>query len=243
MERKNFGWLVIFLVSSVLGFAVYADQDKPKDNSKKEVTNLPPFNAVSLSGVGNLYITQSNEQGFEVEAEATLLPAVVVYVKDKTLYIDLKSTSASNKSKLNYYLRIKDLQKIESFSNSVISIPDGLEGKVLNLSLNSFGEANLKIAVDKLIAKIDGGSKIDVKGSATEQEVQITGAGEFNGSKLVGQKAVFSIEGAGAAKAHVSDSLSAKISGEGEIKYCGKPTIIRDITGKGVVSPLDESEC
>jgi hypothetical protein len=205
--------------------------------------NLGYFNKINLSGIGDLYIKQSEEESFTVEAEDALLPLIKVYVKDKVLFLDLKDASSHTQANIKYYLTIKDIHNIDSFSSSTIYIPDGFNGDTLNISLNSLGEANIKVNVKKLNVKIEGGGKLLAKGLASEQNLTITGAGEFDGSQLLGKTGILALDGSSVAKTDVSDNLSVTASGDARIMYCGSPVITRQISGKGILTALDDKYC
>jgi hypothetical protein len=205
--------------------------------------DLKPFTSVNLSGVGNLHITQSKQEGFTVEAPDELLPLVIVYVKDKTLYIDLKDASKHSEAKINYYLNVKNLDSITSFSSSGVYIKDVLEGDSLYLAIGNLGEARIQVKVNKLTMKIDGGGKIEAKGSAVEQQMTINGAGEINARKLFGSSANVNIIGSGEISTKVADKLAIIIAGDGVVRYCGQPQITREISPKAKVEALSAKEC
>lgn len=229
-----------------------ADEAKKTDEAKKPAAtekapikkqDLKPFTAVTLSGVGNLHITQSKQEGLTVEAPDELLPLVMVYVKDRTLYIDLKDASKHSEAKINYYLSVKNLDNIISYSSSGVYIKDGLEGNSLNLSIGNLGEARILVNVNKLAMKIDGGGKIEAKGSAVEQQITINGAGEINARKLSGSSATVNITGSGEISTKVTDKLAVTIAGDGIVRYCGKPQITQEISTNAKVEALNEKEC
>lgn len=230
---------------SILFCANNNDQKTNSTATQNELKKKPllHFNAIELSGVGDLYITQSTEENFTVEAPDDILPLVVVYVKEGILYIDLKDSSKHTDAKINYYLNVKNIKSINAYSSSVIHIKDRLETDELTLSVANLGEANVYLSVKKLIAKIDGGGKIVAKGSAEVQSISIKGAGEFNAAHLSGKSAALDINGSGAAKLRVTDNLTVSGTGDGKIQYCGQPNVVRQITGKVSIEPLTENEC
>lgn len=216
--------------------------EKSKSGDKsvgKKSQSLGYFNTVNLSGIGNLYIKQTDKPDFTVEAENSILPLVIVYVKDKTLYIDLKNANEHAEAKINYYLNVKDLKSINSSSSSTIYIKDTFKTKELDLAINSFGEAIIDISVNKFVAKLEGGGKLTARGYSDEQNITISGAGEYHGEKLKGKNIILNISGSGLATTGPSDTLNIKSSGESTIKYCGKPTITKEVTGKGVITAAD----
>jgi hypothetical protein len=254
MRERILVYLLIFLISFTSGAICIAEENKkPEISSDKSAQttseaatkkrDLQPFNNVNLSGVGNLHIKQSNQENFTIDAPEDVLPLIIVYVKDKTLYIDLKDASKHADAKINYYLNVKKIQNIVSYTSSSLFIKEGLETDTLNLTIGNLGEADVLLNVKKLTAKIDGGGKITAAGSAIEQNIEINGAGEINFNKLVGKIGTIDIKGSGAVITQITDKLAATIAGDGVVQYCGQPDISRQITGAGKVEALGEKGC
>lgn len=250
------GRILIGIMVSALSIApvqLSADSFDATKNSKvsaidsKDVSSqtkkLQYFDTIVLSGMGNLHIKQSEEQSLVVKAEPAVLQLVKAFVKDNTLFLDLQNASKLEKVELNYYLTIKDIKSIQSFSSSAIVIEDPIKLDKLTLSIKSFGEMNVNLNVSKLIAQIQGAGKIKARGVAKEQIVQIDGAGEFIGNTLKGEKVSVEITSAGVAKTNASDQLLIKIPQEGTVQYCGQPSVSKEMSKDGKVEPLDESQC
>lgn len=233
------------------------EMTNPKEIFNQTNQNLPPaeapvtqrenlgyFHAINLSGIGDLHISQAEEMEFTIEAEPSILPLIIVNVKDQVLNLDLKDASQHESAKINYYLKIKTIDEINSYSASTISIPDKFETKTLKVSLLSgFGEAKMNLDVTTLISKIIGAGKIEVSGVADEQELTINGVGEFDGSKLKSKVTKITMSSSGIAKVNASETLEIKLKGNGHVKYCGNPTIIKEVSKKAVIEQLDASEC
>ncbi|HQZ87721.1 MAG TPA: head GIN domain-containing protein [Gammaproteobacteria bacterium] len=246
MQKRILVWLILLLCFVQMpSFA--DDAEKKTDNSETKTIpkkqDLQHFDKINLSGVGNLYIKQTDQENFTMEADEALLPLIKVSVKDKTLYIDLADASSHLKANIKYYLNIKTVNSIIASGLTHIFIPNGLQTDALKLSISGFGsEAHININVKQLTAKVDGGAKVEASGVAGAQMVEIHGAGEFDGTKLAGDIATVSIDGSSIAKTNISDKLSVDISGDAELKYCAKPDITQKISGNGRISRL-ESGC
>ncbi len=213
----------------------------PKNIAKKK--DLPYFNSINLGGVGDLHIKQADQQSLIVEADEKLLPLIKVSVKDKTLYLDMKDASKYTQAKINYYLNINQVETISSSSSASIFIEEGLESNLLNFAISNLGQANIKIKAKKFVARIDGGAKITVQGVADEQDIQITGAGEFEGTKLLGNNATVQVNGNGIVKTHVAKTLSLNLPDQGTVRYCGKPVLTQKVSDTANVTPFEEKFC
>ncbi len=249
--RKKELILMIILLSGFLSNIVFSKEVKKSDtvNAGTGVTQtheLEPFDTINLSGMGNLYIKQSEVQSFSVDASEVMLPLIKVSVLNKVLYIDVKNASSHTQEKINYNLSVKEIKAINSYGSSTIFIQDGFNSHVLSLLISNLGESYIKkLNVDKLSIKINGGGTIEASGVADQQSIVINGAGEFNGSKLSGQVATVDIIETGIVKVNATNSLSTTILGEGTIKYCGKPNITRQVSSGNdtIITPLLEKEC
>jgi len=230
--------LVLMTLLCFVQMPSFADKAATQTIPKKQ--ELQHFDTINLSGVGNLYIKQTDQENFTMEAEEALLPLITVSVKDKTLYINVAEASKHLKAKINYYLNIKTVNNIRSSGLTHIFIPNGLETDTLSLMISGLGsEADININVKQLTTKIEDGAKVVASGIANIQTVAIHGAGEFDGAKLVGDTATIAISGSSIAKTNISGKLSVNISGDGEVKYCGKPNITQAISDNGKISRLD----
>lgn len=204
---------------------------------------LPNFNSVILAGLGNLHIRQGRDQGLVIKTDAELLPLVSATVDNNTLRLDFKNAEDHSRAEVNYYLTVKDINNIQSYSSSTVFIEDGIETNNLTLEIKSFGDMIVKIKVNTLVAKIEGAGRIRASGIANLQDIQITGTGEFMGNELSGQKASVLIDGTGVARINVTDALTVRILKEGTVGYCGNPNLSKTISTKGVVQVLDDSFC
>jgi len=239
MKKRISAWLLVLIC--FVPFYSVADDAAPKPVAKKQ--DLQHFDTINLSGVGNLYIKQSDQENFTLEADETLLPLIKVNVKDKTLYINLEDASEHLKAKINYYLNIKTLNSITANGLTNVFIPSGIQTNTLKLSINGLGaEADININVKQLILKVESGAKVLASGIANTQIININGAGEFDGTKLVGDTGTIEINGSSVAKTNIAGNLTANVSGDGVVQYCGKPNITQNIDDNGKVSRL-ESGC
>jgi hypothetical protein len=205
---------------------------------------LPKYNAVQLSGVGDLYISRAAaEEGVTVEADDSLLHLIKVSVDNKVLLLDLKNASEHTEAKITYHLYVKDLQKVTSNSTSTLYMTGPFKTDTLDVVMGGLGEANLDLVVNQLNIKIDGGAKIVAKGIAGVQNISINGAGEFDGTKLLGKSSAILVNGSGLAKLNVSDQLDIKAYEDAIVKYCGQPTVTKDTSGHTLLLPLPKNKC
>lgn len=216
------------------------------DNAVNKATqskSLPYFDKIVAVGIGNLYIKQGKEQNLSVKTDAALLPLISATVEDKTLFLDFKGAAEHQRAEINYYLTIKNVNSIKSLTSSTIFIEEGIETEELNLEIMSFGEMNVKLDTKQLTAKIQGAGKIKAHGKSSIQNITIIGAGEFLGADLKGEDVEVNIEGTGVATVNASKTLKIVIPKEGSVRYCGMPTITKEVSEKAQVGVSPENLC
>jgi len=83
---------------------------------------------------------------------------------------------------------------------------------------------------------VSGAGNVTATGEVDLVEVEVTGAGDVVLSELVAGDASVEISGAGDVHVYASDSLSASVSGAGDIVYSGDPQQVeKDVSGVGEI--------
>jgi hypothetical protein len=68
--------------------------------------------------------------------------------------------------------------------------------------------------------------------------VTVSGSGEYAGSDLATQQTEVEVSGSGNAKVNVTDSLTATVTGSGNVTYTGNPAQVQqDSSGSGDIVP------
>ena len=75
------------------------------------------------------------------------------------------------------------------------------------------------------------------------QEIYILGAGEFLGSDLKGDSVSVNISEAGAAKVYSENNLKIEVPKDGTVRYCGSPSISKEVSDKAVIEQLSRKDC
>jgi hypothetical protein len=66
----------------------------------------------------------------------------------------------------------------------------------------------------------------------------VSGAGDVRLDQLVAREAKVEVSGAGSVHVHATDSLTASVSGVGDVVYSGRPEDVqKDVSGVGDVRP------
>jgi len=105
------------------------------------------------------------------------------------------------------------------------------------IEISGSGSASIQtITVQSFSAKLTGNGALEVGGTTTDQIINLSGSGNYDGEKLASKTAIVKTDGSGGATVQVSDTLNATISGSGSITYIGNPTVTQKSSGLGKVT-------
>lgn len=101
------------------------------------------------------------------------------------------------------------------------------------------GDIDLKnVKATTVMSEVNGSGDINIKGSAQKATLTVNGSGDISAEKLAATNVVATVAGSGDIVCYASRQLDARVSGSGDIKYKGSPSVVNkqgkknSITGK-----------
>ena len=206
-----------------------------------ESRNVRDFDRVTLSGSGDVIITQGDDESLTVETDDNIMQYVTTEVRGGTLYLGFeRGVSLVSATRLQFDLHVKDLVGVKiSGSGNIIS--ESLDTGRLDIDVSGSGD----VEVDSLTAqdvevKISGSGDIELAGEVTGQDITISGSGKYRAGNLRSERGKMTISGSGDATVWTTEAFDSRISGSGSVKYYGKPRINMTGSGSGKVRSLGE---
>ncbi|MDD5341823.1 MAG: DUF2807 domain-containing protein [Patescibacteria group bacterium] len=243
MNQKGFISIIaiILIVAGAILVASYYT-NRGSGNVANETRDVSNFKRISLSGVGNLKITQGDTEGLKIEAEDNLIKKIETKVEAGTLKIGYKHWWSFGliwpTKDVNFFLTVKELEAITISGSGSIEAP-ALKVKNLNIEVNGSGKVNMHLEAEEVISKISGSGNFLLTGTTTKQELDISGSGSYLARDLKSKQAKVEISGSGKAELNVEEALNIKISGSGTVRYLGTPKIDQEISGSGKIERLE----
>jgi hypothetical protein len=184
-----------------------------------ENRELGEFTKVRLANSGDAFIKYGTKREVRVEADDNILENVLTEVNEKgELVIGMKRGSW-NMSKLNVYITIPKLDGVAVSGSGSIEVESGFQSEEIKSGISGSGSIRYK------------------GGVATRHNVRISGSGSVTADKLEADDVNVEISGSGNSDIFVKKSLTASISGSGDVHYKGTPTnISKTIRGSGSIS-------
>lgn len=201
-----------------------------------ESRDVRGFREVALTGVGEVIIEQAGEESLTIEAEDNILPRLRSTVEGDRLVLGVeRGVSVRPTRSIVYRLKVKEIEGLEISGSGKMTVPS-LRSQELRLRLPGSGAIRLdRLTADRLQTRISGSGDVRAAGTVGDQEVSISGSGDFDGRDLESRSAEISISGSGESTVWARERLSARISGSGDVDYYGSPEVTKRISGSGSV--------
>ena len=214
------GFLLLVIVSCEIS-SVYGS-----GNIISEDRNVSEFSKVSISGSGNLFIEQGNEESLTIEAEDNILPLITNRVYGNTLTIGFKlMTNVTTTKNIEFHLKVRDIDSISATGSGNINC---LGFSTNNLSIKTTGSGNVDISnliTTNININSTGSGNYNLAGETDNLNLSFSGSGDCNAGELTSKKCKIKATGSGDFIVNVSNDLNVSINGSGGVSYIGNPTV------------------
>jgi hypothetical protein len=206
-------------------------------NVTTENRNLSGFKSIELSGIGMLVLTQDGTESVVLEGEDNILARIRTDVTGNTLRIRGEDNVAFNPTKdLVYRVNVSEIDRFTLSGAGSLQAGD-LRAESLSIETSGAGNVNIeKLTAEDLKVTSSGVGNVMIGGTASRQEITMSGIGSYQAPSLDTKETSVKIDGTGGATVSVSDRLSVDISGAGSVTYAGDPQIEQKISGAGNVN-------
>jgi Putative auto-transporter adhesin, head GIN domain len=205
----------------VLGMFTFALAEDGSGNVVSEERDVSGFTGISLVGIGEVTITQGEQETLTVETDDNLLPLLETTVQDGLLVLTTKDgVEVKPSSEIRFLVTVTSLDRLES------SGAGNIEGSGLTL--------------DALSVDISGAGNVTLSGTANSVSATLSGVGVLQSCTLQAGTVSLDLSGAGNAVIAATDSLSVNISGVGNASYLGDPQVSEDVSGVGSITQISD---
>lgn len=197
-----------------------------------------PFDTLSVSGIGTVFLTQGDSESIAIEADDNLHEYIKVNMDDNELEIGIEEgVQLRPKTPINYYITFKKINEIE-LSGAVQLKTPLIQTKKLELELKGSSRADATIKAEKLEVEMAGAAKVNVDGAVEKQKLEIVGAAIYNGGKLQSDSCKIEVSGSARITVQVKDKLEVDASGVAVVAYHGDPEVKVDKSGAVTVNKV-----
>lgn len=215
-----------------------------------EKRDVGEFDHILVKGVGKIFIQQDGEQSVSVEADEQGIKRITTEVVNRKLVIDIgrdwvawRSMGLEFLSPHDYVFKItvKELSGLEISGACDLEVSK-IRGDEFDLKMS--GASNVKVLeldTKKVHTEMPGAGRVLVTGKSGDQEVTMTGAGQYDATHLETKNTKVALTGVGNAIVWAKENLEVSVTGVGSIEYYGNPHIKQSTAMLGVVRNLGEA--
>ncbi|MEQ8703037.1 MAG: head GIN domain-containing protein [Phaeodactylibacter sp.] len=212
----------------LLGFAM--------SGKAQETRKLEHFDAVSVTGDISVTLVQGDAPSAMIETDGIDADDITLYVKGKTLKIQLIEGLFSDFDRVEITLTYTKLRAIKSSAGASVRTAGTLTGDELNLRASSGGELFVEVAVNAIEASASEGGVLTISGETEDQEVSVSTGGVYEGLELQCMRTYVKSNTGGMAEVVANKRLDANANTGGSIEYAGDPEIknMRSLISGGI---------
>jgi hypothetical protein len=224
---------LLALLTGACSFNMNLGVERGSGNVIMETRDVSGFSRLSLSGIGDVILTQGETESLEIEAEDNLIPYIKTEVRGNTLFISYERKSVVPTESITFHLSMEEIDGLETLGISNIRSDEVVTDR-LDIGIRGTGNVSInQLEADTLTVNVSGAGNFDAEGEVDEQKIVLSGAGNYDGEDLQSSTTVVTISGIGRVNVWVTDKLDVTISGTGGVDYFGEPDITRNISGIG----------
>ena len=205
--------------------------------------HLSGFNAINVSGLFDVDITQGNAESVKVEAPSGVMYHIITEVNNGVLKIYDKyymfkwGPFWGFRKKILVHVTLKDVNSITISGLGDVWFREGITATNLKLRISGSGGVTGKLTVKTLEAIITGSGDMRLSGNAQNSTVTLVSSGDFIARNLLTISSAVRVSGSGDAEINASDRVDASIRGSGDIRYTGTAKIVNSSkSGSGEIN-------
>jgi hypothetical protein len=218
-------------------------------NVIKETRQVGEFDRIEVRGVGKIFIAQGQTPEVIVEADEQIIKRITTDVVDGKLSIDVGRDWVERLSaglefltsrEIIFHITLKNLKSLDVLGACDLEAT-GLNTNDLDVRISGAGQLKLlDLHATRLDVTMPGAGKVVVSGGSEEQEISLTGAGNYDAPKFKSKNTKVSLTGVGSATVWATENLDVTVTGVGNIEYYGNPHIKQSTTMLGTVRNVGE---
>lgn len=221
MDRKVLGSIAVLILAALACSTLSVGTNRVTGSGKiaSESRNVSGFTAVELAGSADVTVTVGKADSVTVEADDNIVPLIETRVSNGKLFISTKpGTDLLTSNGVHVTVMMQSLNGLTLSGSGKMDI-SGMSGPQLALDLPGSGD-------------------LTVTGTADHVSISLLGSGNVVCNGLKAHTADVTLLGSGNITVYADQSLDAKLSGSGNIRYEGNPPqVTKSITGSGNITP------
>ncbi len=207
--------------------AQWGKRIKGNGNETTITRSTAEYDEVALSGWFDVLLVEGQEGELTLTGESNLLDYIKTEVKNGKLTI--KAENGVNLKPSNWNSGITITVPVASINAVTMSGSGDIMGKTtirtaqMATTMSGSGDITLTIEAERITATMSGSGDINLAGSTQDFEATISGSGDIEAFDLEAEHVDATVSGSADIQVTANRSLTARVSGSGDITYRGNP--------------------
>lgn len=230
------------LLISFIGSAQWSSNNTIKGNGNvvSETRTTPDYDLIKVSGSFDVDLVAGKEGKIIIKGDENLISSVKVEVEDNTLKIYIEKGAGIRPrigKKIQITIPFEKISELNLSGSGNIQSKDVIKNDKFLVKLSGSGKFNLAVDTNALDLNLSGSGNVHLKGTTTNFTTKLSGSGAIDAVNLKSKNVDVNVSGSGNSRVTCNESLTARVSGSGNIKYSGNPEK-RDVkvSGSGNIS-------
>jgi hypothetical protein len=199
----------------------------------KETRNHTDFTQLSVSGVIQVTITQSDSYSVEIIGSEDVIGKVKTSQTGERLDISVASSSSAS-GRVIVAVSMPHLEKVKATGVSLIKINGVLKTENIQFIVSGASVITAAVNTPSLSVDVSGASIVSVVGYAENLKASASGASSFAGKELTTVNAQVNISGSSSGFVNVQEEISGEVSGASNLSIKGGDNTVNNVKTKGV---------
>lgn len=198
----------------------------------QKTQNLGDFTAVRAFDKINVTMMRSTENKIELRGSDS--ENVEVVTKNGDLKIRMKASKMFGGENVEATLYYKgNISTVEASEGATVTSPDTFKSIAFEVNAKEGAKIVLKLETDRLKVKANSGGKLELKGSAKNNDVTMSSGATLQATELSTEQTIITLNAGGTAEITATDFVDAKTRAGGNIYIYGKPKQVNQKTVAG----------
>ncbi len=212
MKKVLFLLLTLIFTSNICGQAI------------REINNLAPFQTVKLPSGVNLILEKSEKRLVKVEAERTILPHVIIDIKDGVMSVYTTKYKWKDSKRINLYVYYDTtIVCIDAPSGNRVRSELPIRGEKLELVCRNGANFYVNVDVDNLRLRATNGSSIRLLGNARQATITLDNGTTLKAYEMEAGNMNLTATLGSSAEVRCTEVFDLNAESDSEIRYKGDP--------------------
>ncbi|HEX8548727.1 MAG TPA: head GIN domain-containing protein [Cytophagaceae bacterium] len=231
----GFFTLVLLTITGFVGTAKYYSTRSLIEESGKMITKsgkIEGFAKLSVRGNIKVYLTQSNENRYELKGDENYVKNINIGEIGNTLNVHPDKGMRRSKN-VELHLYFTNIEELKLSGGSSIDCLAEIKGERLTIDCSGGSSGTLWLNYKDIVCESSSGTNIEMKGTADNFTLDVSSGSNVDADGLLTKQCT--VDGSSGANIQVnaSDKLNVDVSSGAHLSYAGNPEVKKINTSSG----------